>query len=464
MKDLYRQVCDSALRLGADFCDVRAVRSADTQIVRQDGRADKLTSSQDLGAGVRALVDGAWGFSYTSELGKDALENAVKTAVDMARASRVKCEPASVYKQVPVEDCIQAEVEIRPDSVDPKRKMAALEGFEEAAIKKVGDKLVNSMLSLTDSVETTTVCNTFGTYIVSEEIRTRIGCMLVARDGDVLQKGMKIVGKARGYEVVESLSAEDFSLQAAEEVLLLLSADPAPAGKYPVVFHSSVTGLLTHEALGHNAEADHVLSGMSIIDRRRGEQIASPLVSITDDPQIAGAWGTFVYDSEGTHAVKRNIVENGVLTGFLHDLETAEKMNVVPHGAGRADGYANRPIVRMSNTFIERGETPVEDIIAGIDEGIYLKHALGGYVNPQSGRFTCSAGESYLIENGKLARPLRDVSVTGDTLQTLADIDAVGNDFELSMPGFCGKNGQSMPVDNGGPHVRVKQMVVGGAR
>ena len=159
---------------------------------------------------------------------------------------------------------------------------------------------------------------------------------------------------------------------------------------------------------------------------------------------------------------KRVLVENGVVKSFLHSLETAARFGVQSNGAGRCDGAGNRPIVRMSNTFIEPGESKIEDMIAGLDYGVLLKGALSGYVSTETGQFTCRTAEGWLIENGEITSQLRDVAVNGMVLEALEEVDAVSDSFHLSMPGMCGKSGQGVPVDNGGPHIRVKSLVVGG--
>jgi TldD protein len=340
--------------------------------------------------------------------------------------------------------------------------MAALEGYEQAAIKVAGDKLANSVVNYTDIARRETICNTAGTFIVNETIRTIMHAMITVRDGALLQRARGRIGQPVGFELIESTSAEDFTVKAAKTALTLLSASPPPAGKFPVVFHPSITGLLTHEAFGHNAEADHVMDGTSIISDKLGQRVASELVTIVDDSTIPGKWGSFKYDSEGTPGARRVLIDKGILKGFMHSLETAARLDMQPNGSARAQDYHSRPIVRMSNTFIEPGTSTFEEMIKGIDLGVYLKGAEYGYVYCERGQFTCHAGEAQMIRNGKLAEQLRDVSVAGMTLETLMNMDAVCGDFEMKMPGTCGKNGQGAPVDDGGPHVRVSEMVVGG--
>lgn len=462
MRDLLRSICDAAKKRGAAFADARVFESENTGITRQDGRADKLNSGSSRGLGIRVLKDHAWGFASVADFNGDSAYAALESAVSMAEASSARSEEAVVADIEGIERKSRAQVLIDPRGVSVERKMAALEGYEQAAIKIIGDKLANSIVTYSDRADTETICNTQGTFVTRESIRTIMHTRFVARDGSILQKASTRIGEPIGFELVERVTPEDFTVKSANLVLSLLAAAPPPAGKFPVIFHPSVTGLLTHEAIGHNAEADHVLSGSSIIEGKIGEKIASELVTIIDDSTIPGKWGSFEYDSEGTPSARRVIVENGVLKGYMHSLETAAKMGAKPNGSARAQDYSNRPIIRMSNTFIQPGTSTFEDLVKGIDLGVYLRGGEYGYVYCERGQYTCHAGEAVMIRNGELAEQLRDVSVAGMTLETLANIDMVSNDFEMRMPGMCGKDGQGMYVDNGGPHIRVKELVVGG--
>jgi TldD protein len=463
MKQILQQVCDEAKKRGVQFMDGRIVEKSATSIVRQDGRADKLGYGTTCGIGIRVLKDGAWGFASSSEFSSTAAMQCLESAIAMAQASKSRCEePGAVAEIQPIEDTVYTPFEIDPRSVSVESKMAALEAFEKEALLICGDKLANSVLSYTDSVQKEIICNTFGTAIENNNVRTIVSALIVTKDGNIRQRGTSRVGRLAGFELVRDLDPDDFSRKAARTALSLLDAKPAPSGKFPVIFHPSITGLLTHEAIGHNAEADNVLSGISIIEGKLGEKIASELVTIIDDSTIPGVWGSYYYDSEGVPGSRRVIVDKGVLVGYMHSLETAAKMGVKPNGSARADGYRSRPIVRMSNTFLEPGKTTFEEMLKDIDLGVFLTGGEYGYVFCERGQYTCHAGEAYMIRNGKLAEHLRDVSISGMTLETLANIDAVSSDFEMKMPGSCGKDGQSMPVDNGGPYVRVKELVVGG--
>ena len=285
---------------------------------------------------------------------------------------------------------------------------------------------------------------------------------ITAQNGTIRQRASERRARKSGFELVEGTSGSEFSEKAARRALSLLSAPPAPAGKLPAIFHPSIAGLLVHEAIGHNTEGDLVLTGQSILAGKLDTQIAADCISIVDDSTIPNSWGSYAYDSEGVAGRRRLLVDRGVLKGFLHSLETAAKMGVAPSGSARADGFMHAPIVRMSNTMILPGESTLEELMRDIDHGILLRGGQWGYVQSEKGQYTCHAGEGVMIRDGQLAEQVRDVSISGMTLDTLANALGVSRDFEMEMPGNCGKNGQSMPVNGGGPYVKVKEVVVGG--
>lgn len=462
-KDILQALRDEGLKRGATYVEARANEREATSIVLQDGRADKLFQSTSVGLGVRVLVDGSWGFASANGLDLTEGVHVLEEAIAGARAARPgRSEEAAVASVQPVEDHQQTPFEIDPRSVPLPRKMEKLRALDEAGAAKGQGKLVNRILSYGDGYQRESVCNSFGSYIESDYVRTSATSTLFAEANGMRQRGYSRKAALAGFELIESLEPSAFSEEAAEKAVGLLSARKAPSGKFPVIFHPSITGLLTHEALGHNAEADHIVTGTSILEGKQGDQVASPLITIVDDATLPGLWGSYFYDSEGTAGQRRLLIENGRLLGFMHSLETAAKMGVAPNGSGRAQDYSCRPLVRMSNTFILPGKSTLEDMLRGIDLGVYLTGGHWGYVFCERGQFTCHAGGGWIIRNGQLAEPIRDVSVAGLTLETLAQVDAVSDQFEMTMPGMCGKCGQGMPVNAGGPHVRVKELVVGG--
>lgn len=463
MQDLLRKVLEAAPELGAEFAEIRVVSAEGTSVAVQDGRADKLAAASSQGAGVRALVDGAWGFAPTNAVNESELRACLQDAVSLARAASVRvAERARVRPVDPIEVSVATKAKTDPRDIALEDKVARVFEMEQAGKAVDPERIVNTKVTYRDSVTVETVANTFGTFVEQTITRCGISSYITAQEGDVRQAGGKHRHASAGYELIENLEPKDITVEAANKALKLLKAQLPPAGKFRVVMDPAVTGLYTHEALGHNSEADAVKAGESILEGKVGQKIGSELVTVIDDSTLEGYHGSYLYDSEGVPGARRVIVEDGVLKGFLHSLETAAHFDVQPNGSARADGHQAPPIVRMSNTFIAPGDWDLDELIADTRHGIFLTGGYWGYVFTAQGQFTCNIEQAYMIEDGELGRHLRNVSVSGLTLEALKQIDAVGKELRFELGGMCGKSGQSMPVDAGGPHVRVKELVVGG--
>lgn len=466
MSDSHHEVLmavrDEALARGATFADARMVVGEGTSITRQDGRADRASTTKVAGVGVRVLRAGTWGFASTASTDLESALECLQWAFAAARVS--EGSRGLVVAELPGHEAtVKADYERDPRSVSAAEKMDLLRAHETELIRVAGDRAVNTVASLSTSVTRTIVCNTHGTLVDMETVRARIGCSCTTVDGDVRQSAHESRAATAGWEAIERIEPTDFSIKAAERAVALLSARRAPAGKLPVVLHPSLVGVFVHEAFGHNAEADLVLAGDSILEGKEGTDIASELVTIVDDSTMPGLWGSYQYDSEGTPGNRRVLVERGKLVGFMHSLESAGRMGKKPNGSGRADGYDAQPIVRMSNTCVLAGETPVEEMIRGVDYGVLFENGQWGYVQCEKGQYTAHAGSGRMIRNGELCEMVRDVSMCGMVLETLRKVDAVSREWEVSWGGgMCGKDGQGMPVSGGGPYLRISEIVVGG--
>lgn len=460
--DIIAAALENARRAGAEFADARCLSARSSAIEVQDGRLEKLHATVTEGIGVRALLNGAWGFACANSITKDEIERCAREAVETAGALAGLSEKSAVAEAAPVTATVEIPCVRPPADVPSSEKIAKAKDLEAAA-RKHDKRIVNTSLTYRDSQSEMLVVNSRGTRVLTTGPRAVVMLRVVAAEDGLLQRTFEVVGRREGYEAIEALDPAVFSAGAAQRAINLLHAAPPPSGRFPVIFDPSIAGLLVHEAFGHNSEADHVWSGESIIAGKLGEQIASPLVTIIDDPTMKGAWGHFPYDDEGVPARPKTLVENGVLKSFLHSLETAALMNAEPNGSARVENHQYKPIVRMSNTCFKPGGGNLRDMIAGISRGVLVGRSIGGYVATEKGQFTCHAGESWMIRNGEKCELLRDVAVSGLTLEALAGIEGVSSEFELSMPGTCGKQGQGVPVDDGGPYLFLKELVVGGA-
>ncbi|MDN5865113.1 MAG: metallopeptidase TldD-related protein, partial [Gammaproteobacteria bacterium] len=254
-----------------------------------------------------------------------------------------------------------------------------------------------------------------------------------------------------------------FAREAARQAILALEAVEAPAGTMPVVLGSGWPGVLVHEAIGHGFEGDFIRKGTSAFAGRMGERVGSEFVSIVDDGTLVGRRGSLAMDDEGTPSRRNVLVENGVIKGFLYDKLNARLAGTESTGSGRRESFAHRPMPRMTNTYMLAGPHDPGDIIASVDKGLYAVNFGGGQVDITNGKFVFSASEAYLIENGKITRPVRGATLIGSGPEVLAEVSMVGNDLALDQGvGVCGKEGQSVPVGVGMPTVKLDRLTVGG--
>jgi TldD protein len=324
------------------------------------------------------------------------------------------------------------------------------------------DKRISSTRSVYGDLYTERyVANSLGTSIYTENSVPRIISAPTAKEGPNRQRFMKSLGLRGGYEVMELDEAQNIGVDAAKLAIKLLSSVSAKGGTYNVVVDPSLNGVMTHEAFGHAAEADHWLSHSTVLEGKEGEEVGPDYLSIVDDPTLQGMRGSYEFDWEGTKATRRTLVKNGVFTDLLHSLETSSRLEMEPNGASRSQSYMYSPLPRMSNTFMEPGDWNVDELIQDTKTGILLCSFTYGYTQSAKGQFMFQASHGYMIENGELGQMIRDVSLAGNILEILPKVDAIGNDFELDA-GSCGKDGQAVPTMTGGPHARIREVPVGG--
>jgi len=462
MRELIHDVLGLAQRLGAQFADIRVTEGSGTGVSVQDGIADRVHTGSTKGAGVRVLVDGAWGFAPTNNPTPDDIRRCVEDAVSMAKAASPSVtDPGMVCEIEPIQDSTDTSCRVDPRDIPLQDRVKAVFELEQAA-RESDDRIVNTIANYRDAAGRRVVANTAGTYIEGSAVRCGVNIHVAAQSGDVRQRAAKSLSNSVGYELMADLDPEEFAVKTARKAVDLLSAKRAPAGKFDVIIDPLICGLLVHEAFGHNCEADAVWSGHSILQGKIGQQVGADSISIHDDPTRPDLNGSFRYDDEGTPAQPHRLVEDGILVGYLHSLETAARLGMQPGGSARAQGHTYPPIVRMSNTFIAPGDCSFEQMLADTKHGLYLSGGQWGYVFTARGQFTCNVENAWEINNGRLGQHYRNVCISGMTLETLTNVTAVGDDLSFELGGMCGKDGQSAPVDSGGPHLRIRDVVVGG--
>lgn len=461
LEDLLENVLNSVLQPEIDFMDIRIFQKNTTTIRVETGRISKLVNSSYSGAGVRVFSDGCWGHASTNFIDENNLIKTANIARKIAKSLTFKTsnEQSKLPSIHPIKEKTEIKVKTHPRDVSLEEKAKSVFELEKVA-RTFDPRIVNTIFDYQDAIIQELVVNSWST-VSSTLIYTQLKGRVTAKEMDLREKGFSTVGKTQGFEVVEQIDPEEFSIEAARKAVSKLSAKTPKAGKSVVILDPRLTGLFAHECFGHAAEADAVIESASILEDMLGKQIASPDVTIVDDPTIPGSFGFFRTDSEGTVARRKELLVDGILNEYLHTLETAAKLNLPPNGSARASSHHTPPLARMSSIYIQPRDHTFEDLIEGVT-GIYLQGAEFGHVDPATGEFLFKAEQGWNVENGEIKEQLRGIALSGSTLETLRNIEAIGRDLILVGPGHCGKRGQLVPVDDGGPHIRVKDVIVGG--
>ncbi len=425
-----------------EFEDVRTVESVSLTLTLDNGVIEKPKFELFRSRAFRVLKNGFWGFCS----GEFEKEEGLKIARE-----NVVYEGDSVVVEVSGKGSFELKPKIKHEDVSLEEKV---EFLKEVEMRLKGENIVSTRVVYMENVRKVEYCDSCGSELSYSVPRTGVIIQAVAKEGDNMQFCSKRILKPAGYECVEQ------AFELAEEVVRilgdLLKAKLPPAGEMNVVMDPVLAGVFVHEAFGHAAEADHVLQGASVLAGKLGEMIAGENVTICDDPTLQ-EFGFYPFDDEGVRAEKRVLVENGTLVDYMHSRETAAKLNARP-GNGRAQATLE-PVVRMSNTYIEAGDYSFEELLEEAKSGVFLAGTRGGETNPATGYFQFSAQYGYLIENGELGEPVRDVALSGNTLEILRNIK-LGDRVEFD-PGFCGKAGQLVPVSDGAPFSLVRARVGG---
>jgi TldD protein len=320
------------------------------------------------------------------------------------------------------------------------------------------------IVGLSATHETILVAATDGTLAADIRPLVRLNVNVIAEQGGRREQGSDGGGGRFSYRVLlENDAWRQMADEAVRQALVNLEAEAAPAGTMPVVLGPGWPGVLLHEAVGHGLEGDFNRKGTSAYSGRLGEKVAAESVTVIDDGTIEKRRGSLTIDDEGTATQQNVLIENGILKNYMQDKLNARLMNTGPTGNGRRESFAHLPMPRMTNTFMLPGEYPPEEIIASVDRGLYAVNFAGGQVDITSGRFVFSASEAYLIENGRVTRPVKGATLIGNGPEAMTRVSMVGNDLKLDPGiGVCGKDGQSVPVGVGQPTLRIDKLTVGG--
>jgi TldD protein len=443
-------------RSRVDFLSIRLEQAEGTDISLRGEKIETLSEGTSLGGQVRACYKGGWGFAAFNDL--STLTQRIEEAI---AAARIVGDGETTLAAV---EAVQATCQLPLTKTDPRlislaEKKALCDRYNQI-LRSYDQSIISTSVRYSDSTQTIILGTSDGSLIEQSWSDLEMRFSATARNGEVVQTGRETSGSRRGYQDLTNLDQQVEA--AAKRAVNALTLPTVKGDTYTVVIDPVLTGLFVHEAFGHLSEADMAYENPDLLEvMSMGKRFGCPQLQIFDGAAPEGHRGSYYYDDEGTPATSTQLIKDGVLVGRLHSRETAGKLAEQPTGNARCLNYHYPPIVRMTNTWIERGTTPVKDLFQDIKEGVYASNWLGGMTNGEM--FTFSAGEAWMIRNGEIAEPVKDVTLSGNVFKTLANIEAIGDDFYWDESGGCGKGGQSgLAVGCGGPSLRIKDVVIGG--
>ena len=425
----------------------------------EDGIVKEGSFSIEQGAGIRAISGEKTGFAYTDELSLPNLLQAAGTARAIARAGRNAAQRVAAAGQratlyAPVDPLL---------SLAEADKIALLQRVESEA-RRLDPRVSQVIVNLVAAHDVILVAADDGTLAGDVRPLVRMNVHVIAEQGSRREQGTSGGGGRTTLDhFIESDRGLGFAREAVRQALVNLEAVDAPAGTMPVVLGCGWPGVLLHEAVGHGLEGDFNRKGTSAFAGLLGKRVASPLCTVVDDGTLPGRRGSLNIDDEGTPTQQTVLIEKGVLRGYMQDKMNGRLMGTPSTGNGRRESYAHLPMPRMTNTYMLAGDTDPQEIIASVDKGLYAVNFGGGQVDITSGKFVFSASEAYLIEKGRVTRPVKGATLIGNGPEVLNHVSMIGNDLQLdSGIGVCGKEGQSVPVGVGQPTLKVDELTVGG--
>jgi TldD protein len=460
LKELAAYGLSTAEELGATYVEARAQRASYELITVDNGILKEFSKTFSAGLGIRVFYGNRFGFSSTNVLNRESVREAVEKAISAAKASR------RVEKLGEREACkgvFKSAWRKKPEDVSDGTKVSLTMDVNKAGLGLDGIKSAVTRLGI--QRDWRYIATSDGVDLEYESSLLGFAHMSVAFEAGAMERVSDQESAVAGWEFIEGKDWNQFSASVSRLAKEAVKAPLPPSGRLKAVADPEMVGLILHEAFGHACEGDLVSSGDSILSGKLGGEIASPLVTIVDDGLAEG--GYFVpFDDEGSIKTRVLAVEEGVLKSFMTGRETAGILKLPVSGNSRAQDFTHFPIVRQTNFFMMPKDYGFEEIVEEAGEGIYIvgRGATGGQVDTASGTFTFSAGPSRMIRNGELAELVRGVVISGSILETLKGVEAVGKDLKITTSAFggCGKDNQLARVGDGGPHVMIRELIVGG--
>ena len=441
-----------------DAADLYFQHSRNESWVLEEGIVKDGSHSIEQGVGVRAISGEKTGFAYSDEIVLPQLLDAARAARAIAHDGNGAGRPLALNGAKAMYPAIDPVESLpNPDKIALLREVDAYARSRDPRVKQV-------VVSLVGGMDTVLVAGSDGTLAADVRPLVRLNIHVIVEQNGRREQGQSGGGGRYGYrELIANGRALAFADEAVRQALVNLESVDAPAGSMTVVLGPGWPGVLLHEAIGHGLEGDFNRKGSSAFAGRLGQRVAAPGVTVVDDGTLPGRRGSLSVDDEGTPTACTTLIEDGILKGYMQDKLNARLMGMAPTGNGRRESFAQLPMPRMTNTYMLAGQHDPQEIIRSVKKGLYAVNFGGGQVDITNGKFVFSASEAYLIEDGKVTRPVKGATLIGSGPDVLTRVSMIGNDLALDEGvGVCGKDGQSVPVGVGQPTLRVDGMTVGG--
>ncbi|MCM1514759.1 MAG: TldD/PmbA family protein [Anaeroplasma bactoclasticum] len=450
-----KEILETALSTGGEFAEVYMENTTSEVFQMRSGKLSNANVSKVKGAAIRIIKDGMEvNCSVTICTPSVLLEKAKILAGSFSEERKTEVLPFQEKK---------VELVVNPRRVRGENANEEVQLLKEATegAFAYSSEIVQVITSIVKKEQHMFVFASDGTWQTDYRCNTRLACQAVASDGKDMQPGFSSFGRNQGMEMFEGFDATDFGQRVAADAVEMLHAEQMQGGEMPVVIHNGFGGVILHEACVHGLEATSVAKGMSVFCGKLGEKVASDIVNAVDDGTNLNAWGSINVDDEGTPSKCNVLIENGILKSYLVDKKNAKKMNHPVTGSSRRESYKYQTTSRMTNTYFLNGTSTFKEIIANTEKGLFAKEMGGGSVNPATGEFNFAVNVAYLIENGKITKPVKGATLVGSGKDVLLRIDMIADNLSCGY-GMCGSSSGSIPTIVGQPTIRVSHMTVGG--
>ncbi|MEN8251231.1 MAG: TldD/PmbA family protein [Bacteroidota bacterium] len=456
--ELLKKVIAEAMSKGGSYADLFFEHKISNSLGLQDGKVNRAYSNVDYGVGIRVLKGDQTGFAYSESVETKAMLNAARMAANIADSPK-EFKQDEIFEKLPAN---YYQISKKWEDISVEDRVPFVQKLNDKVFD-LDEKVIKVNAFLNDESSYVLFYNSEGRLSYDYRPMVNFGVVCIMQRGEQIENSYVSRSFRKGFEWLDENLVDKLANEAVEQTNILFDATKPKAGEMPVILGAGGSGILLHEAIGHTFEADFNRKGTSIFSDKLGKKVAEDFINIIDDGTLQNNRGAINIDDEGNEVQKTYLVKNGILNSYIHDRISANFYGVEPTGNGRRQDFRNIPIPRMRSTYMEPGPHTREEMFANVNYGVYVDKFSNGQVNIGAGDFTFFVKSGYLIENGKLTDPIKDINIIGNGPQALADISMAANDYKVDDGTWtCGKDGQGVPVTVGLPSVLVKKLTVGG--